>query len=241
MNNRLAHFKENHGDSSLPIIVTGAGSRLGLCIAQKLAFSGYFVISVCHGEYRAPEVQTNAEHHYGDLTDMDFIEGLTSGILSRHRAIRGIIHNASIWGDDSIESMRKMLALHVEAPFMINGALEPLLRSAFKSDIIHICDDTAMRGTANHIAYAATKAALFNMTLSFAKKFAPNVAVNSVSPGFLLAPEGSGMSYIQQAINKAVIRLEPGPEPLLEAVMYLLESRYTTGTNIIINGGRHLK
>ena len=50
------------------------------------------------------------------------------------------------------------------------------------SDIIHFTDYVVERGSDKHIAYAASKAALDNMTRSFARKLAPEVKVNSIAP-----------------------------------------------------------
>ena len=47
--------------------------------------------------------------------------------------------------------------------------------------------------------------------------------------------------YRQQALKKALLEFEPGAQPLIEAVMFLLDSQYSTGSNVVINGGRHLK
>ncbi len=58
------------------------------------------------------------------------------------------------------------------------------------ADIIHIGDYVSSRGSNKHIAYAASKAAQDNLTLSFAAKLAPKVKVNSVAPALLLFNEG---------------------------------------------------
>ena len=50
------------------------------------------------------------------------------------------------------------------------------------SDIIHITDYVVERGSDKHIAYAASKAALDNMTRSFARKLAPEIKVNAIAP-----------------------------------------------------------
>jgi dihydromonapterin reductase/dihydrofolate reductase len=176
-----------------------------------------------------------------DLTQEDQRNALLEQLKTQYATIRGIIHNASVWLGDDLDSLRIMQALHVEAPYHLNLALEDQLRAAPKADIIHIGDESAQRGVVNHMGYASTKAALTNLTLSFAKKYSPSVRVNTVSPGFLLAPEGADDAYREKAMSKALIQAEPGSRPLIEAVLYLLASSYITGSDTVINGGRHLK
>lgn len=232
------YFPEN----ASPIIVTGAGSRIGFDLVHALWITGYHpVIAVCHRSSDVFKVTPGIEVLVCDLTQEDQRVELIEHLKAKYASFRGIIHNASVWLGDDLESLRIMQALHVEAPYHLNLALEEQLRAAPKADIIHIGDETAQRGVLNHMGYASTKAALTNLTLSFAKKYSPSVRVNTVSPGFLLAPEGADDAYREKAMDKALIQAEPGSRPLIEAVMYLLASSYITGTDTVINGGRHLK
>ena len=87
------------------------------------------------------------------------------------------------------------------------------------------------RGSDKHVAYAASKAALDNMTRSFARKLAPEVKVNSIAPSLILFNEHDDAEYRQQALNKSVIDL----------VDYLLTSCFVTGRSFPLDGGRHLR
>jgi dihydromonapterin reductase/dihydrofolate reductase len=51
------------------------------------------------------------------------------------------------------------------------------------------------RGSDKHIAYAASKAALDNMTRSFARKLAPEVKVNAIAPAMILFNESDDAEY----------------------------------------------
>ncbi len=59
-----------------------------------------------------------------------------------------------------------MMQIHVNTPYLLNHALERLLRGHghAASDIIHFTDYVVERGSDKHVAYAASKAALDNMT-----------------------------------------------------------------------------
>ena len=93
-------------------------------------------------------------------------------------SMRAMIHNASDWLPDrnalsAFDTMQRMMQIHVTAPYMINLAFaDMLLNSTANADIIHITDYVVEKGSEKHIAYAASKAAMDNLTLSFAKFFA---------------------------------------------------------------------
>ena len=176
-----------------------------------------------------------------DLCDEQDRLALIQFLQDNFDGLRAIMHNASLWLDDSLANLNTMFKLHVEAPYHLNLALGEHLLKLDKSDIIHICDETSSRGSKSHIGYAATKAALQNMVLSFAEKYAPRVRVNAILPGLLILKENSDEEYRQQTLKKALLEFEPGAQPLIDAVLFLLESQYSTGSSVVINGGRHLK
>ncbi|CAD5107493.1 dihydromonapterin reductase [Zestomonas carbonaria] len=222
-----------------PILITGTNKRVGLQLSERLAEAGFDVLAV----NRSPAAghHPRIAHFQADLRSTEERNALIAFVRNSYPSLRGIIHNASLWLDDDLDNLDTMFRIHVEAPFHLNRELGDLLRQSAKADIIHICDDSSSRGSKSHVAYAATKAALQNMTLSFAALYGPDVHVNAISPGLLIFKEDSTPEYQAKALNKAVLQYEPGAEPLIQAVFYLLESNYSTGSNIVINGGRHLR
>jgi dihydromonapterin reductase/dihydrofolate reductase len=90
-------------------------------------------------------------------------------------------------------------------------------------------------------AYAASKAAQDNLTLSFAARLAPRVKVNSIAPALLLFKEGDEAAYRENALAKGLLQREGGLDELQRAVDYLLDSRYVTGRILHLDGGRHLQ
>jgi dihydromonapterin reductase/dihydrofolate reductase len=224
---------------TIPILITGTSKRVGYELALNLAQRGYDILSV--NRSNTSPSHPRIAHFQADLMDRGQRERLIAHVRTSCEALRGIVHNASQWLDDDLDNLVAMLRLHVEAPFQLNLELGEWLNKAGRADIIHICDESASRGSKNHIAYAASKAALQNMTLSFAELYAPGVRVNSISPGLLILKEDSTPEYAGKTVRKALLEFEPGAEPLIQTVAYLLESSYSTGSNIVINGGRHLR
>lgn len=225
--------------SEQSILITGCNKRVGKDLAVHLLARGFRIIGTVR-ELPADPV-AGIDYHQVELTDQARVLAFVETLKSSDTKLRGIIHNASQWLDDSAANMNTMYQLHVLAPYLINFGLAELVNQAPRCDVIHICDDTASRGSSNHVAYAATKSALLNMMLSFAKLYGTNARVNAISPGLLYLKEGESEEYARTTIAKARLAFEPGSEPIIKAVDYLLDAGYVTGSDLVVNGGRHLK
>ncbi|MDR8525969.1 dihydromonapterin reductase [Shewanella fidelis] len=234
---------------SKTILITGVGKRVGFYLAQHLSQEGYQVV----GTYRTlrPALQKlealGVKLFQCDFYDIAQTEQLIAELKANYSSLRGIIHNASDWLPDkdhecAIATIEKMMRIHASTPYALNLALAPLLQSNQLqfSDIIHITDYVVDKGSKKHAAYAASKAALQNLTLSFAAKYAPKIKVNSIAPAMLMFNPDDDDNYKQKALNKALIKQEGGEVEALRAVKYLLDSSYTTGQTLKIDGGRHL-
>lgn len=235
--------------SNDPILVTGVGKRAGLHLARHFLDRGRAVIGT-YRSHHAPldELRARgAELHACDFQQRADVEALIAAITSRHRRLRAIIHNASDWISDdsdvpSSEIIERMMRVHASVPYELNQALTPLLLActAPHADIVHIGDFVSSHGSRKHIAYAASKAAQDNLTLSFAAKLAPKVKVNSLAPALLLFNEHDGDEYRERTLAKSLMRREGGFDELQNAIEYLFSSRYVTGRILPLDGGRHL-
>ena len=231
------------------ILITGVGRRVGLHLARHFLGKGTPVIGTFRSE--RPELDqlraAGADLHYCDFYDESQIDLLANAIKTRYRQLRAIIHNASDWLPDQAsippgEVMQRMMQVHVSAPYQINLALAPLLQACTggHADIIHIGDYVSGRGSRKHIAYAASKAAQDNLTLSFAAKLAPGVKVNSIAPALVLFNEGDEPVYREKALSKSLMQREGGLDEMQAMVEFLLNSGYVTGRILPLDGGRHL-
>jgi dihydromonapterin reductase/dihydrofolate reductase len=235
------------GQSSAPILLTGASQRVGLHCALRLLDDGHPVII----SYRSEREGLALLRQRGALTlPADFAS--EAGILkfieqlhSHTNCLRAIVHNASDWltetpGDEAAV-FQQLFSVHMLAPYLINLHCQALLQRASPADIVHISDDVTRTGSAKHLAYSASKAGLENLTLSFAARFAPQIKVNGIAPALLLFHPNDPADYRAKALNKSALGIEPGPEVLYQSLRYLLDSPYVTGTTLTVNGGRHLK
>ncbi|GAM59823.1 folM alternative dihydrofolate reductase [Vibrio ishigakensis] len=208
------------------------------------------------GTYRSdyPHLQLLRDRG-ADLQQVDFYqEGSLLEFLDyvgqEYRELRAIIHNASDWkpenkkdpSENAASIMSQMMTVHATVPYLVNLTLKDQLTSGDKtSDVIHISDYVAEKGSKKHIAYAASKAALNNLTLSFSAMMAPKVKVNTVAPAMLKFNEHDDEAYKAKALQKALIPTEAGFEEVIDGIKFILASRYMTGRTLHLDGGRHLK
>lgn len=233
-----------------PILITGVGRRAGYFIAKTFLERGVPVIGTYRTRYdRLEELrQLGAELIYCDFDKPGAVQTLVIEITSAHERLRGIIHNASDWLSDDAplspnDVMGAMMRIHAGVPYELNQALTDLLLACRDphADIVHIGDYVSSIGSKKHIAYAASKAAQDNLTLSFAAKLGPKVKVNSLAPALLRFNEGDDATYREKALSKNLIPREGGFEELQHAVDYLFSSQYVTGRILPLDGGRHLR
>jgi len=232
---------------SAPILITGAGQRVGLHCAQRLLEDGHAVIFSYRTE--RPGVQAlrdlGATAIFADLSTEAGIFAFISELKNHTDRLRAIIHNASEWlaetPDTDAAAFTRLFSVHMLAPYLINLHCVDLLQRSSPADIVHISDDVTRKGSSQHIGYCASKAGLDSLTLSFAAKYAPDIKVNGISPALLLFNPDDDAAYRAKALAKSALGIEPGSEVIYQSLRYLLDNPYVTGTTLTVNGGRHLK
>jgi dihydromonapterin reductase / dihydrofolate reductase len=230
------------------ILITGAGRRVGFYCAQQLASQGHSVIITYRTRYDSIDLleAMGVKCIQVDFYRKDAVSSLIQQVQSTTQSLRAIIHNASEWIEDDYQNlaatMESAMMIHASVPYQLNIGLRALLdASADGADIIHITDFIIERGTSKHIAYAASKAALSGLTISFAKTFAPKIKVNEIAPSLLMFYPDDDEDYKQQTLEKSIMGNEPGAAEVLNAIEMILKSSYMTGRTIKLDGGRHLK
>jgi dihydromonapterin reductase/dihydrofolate reductase len=233
-----------------PILVTGAGRRVGFHIASRLKQDGYDVLA----HYRTETDDVQKLRHLGiqtiqaDLQDTSSIMAFIDQLQQLSQTYRGIVHNASAFiptADDlngAAEQYQLFFTVHMLAPFLINQALVSKLKGpgVDPADIIHITDINVENPTPRFDIYGTTKAGLHNLTVVSAKKFAPHIKVNSVAPGPVLFTDAHSHEVRQKMLAETPLGREGGAEPVYLAIKSLLENPFITGATIPVDGGRRL-
>lgn len=235
--------------SASPILITGGAQRLGRHCAERLVEEGHPVIISYRrerpelDELRARGIVTLQADFASEAGILDFIARLKAETSS----LRAIVHNASDWapdstGEDAGSNFERLFRIHMLAPYLINLQCRELLEACGEPqrDIVHMTDYVVQKGSRKHAAYAATKAGLDNLTLSFAAMYAPSIQVNAIAPALIMLNQGDSEAYVEKARAKSAMRMIPGPGVIYQSLRYLLDNRYVTGVTLPVDGGRHL-
>ncbi len=231
------------------ILITGSGRRIGKYLALSLAKEGGNVVL----HYRSSEKEINQLEmqikKYGveavkvkaDLEKMEEVKKLISVCLDNFSRIDILINNASVYYPVKLNEVKetdldRFYNIHVKAPFFLSKELGKIMYDNKWGRIINIADYSALRPYKDYTPYTISKGAMLTMTKAFAKEFAPYVLVNAVLPGPIIPAEG--LEDTEKPLKKTVLKKWGGEIEVYKAVKYLIETEFTTGAFIPVEGGR---
>jgi NAD(P)-dependent dehydrogenase (short-subunit alcohol dehydrogenase family) len=241
-------------------LVTGAGQGIGEGIAKVLASHGSKVMIVDLNRKSAEEVAKeinslfphSAAFFEADLTDSKAINSMIDATLSTFTKIDCICNNAAASKglgpveDYSLEDVQATLDLTFTSLWKcLQVEVKSLKKQSIPASIVNISSNSAIKGYAFNSIYAASKAAVNNLTQSVAKEVARNgIRVNAVSPGTINTPgvkryfesEPTAKEMLEKS---SLLRRIGEPEEIGELVSFLLSDRssFITGQVISVDGG----
>lgn len=240
-------------------VVTGSGRGIGRGIAIALAEAGADVVVTSRRADDVAEVagQVRARGRRalempGDLRDPQVRVGLAEAAIREFGQLDIWVNNAGGTDDAHVKPMtevtddelRDMLELNLIAAGACSR--EAALRMTQGGAIVNVSSGAGMRAAPNTAAYAASKAALLNLTQTMAAELATRgIRVNAISPGIVPTDSFHRVLQFTEDDHAALIRTVPlgrlgTPEDMAAAVLYFASpaSGWVTGQNLLIGGGR---
>jgi len=261
MNNKNTANSNQEIAVALPkvVLVTGAARRIGAEIATMLHDSGYLVVIHYHHSKTDAEALANslnakrADSTFTVSSDLGTETGCEA-LITKTLAIKGrldaLINNASVFYPTAVDAVsteqwQQIFNTNLRAPFILSQKAARALNESTGS-IINITDIHGSRPLEGYSVYSMSKAGLISMTQSLAKELAPEIRVNSVSPGAILWPEKEGPEHeSDDEAHKEILSRIPlnrlgAAENIAQTVLFLLQNNYITGQTINVDGGRSL-
>lgn len=248
-------------------LITGGAGHLGTAMAESLAEMGCAICLVDRPGSRMDELcarlradwQVPAEGIAADLEREEQRIGLPDQVAGRLGRADILVNNAAFvgdstlqgWGvrfeDQRIDTWRRALEVNLTAAFHLSQLFTPQLRAHGKGSIINIGsiyglvgpDNALYEGTTmgNPAAYAASKGGVVQMTRWLSTVLAPEVRVNSISPGGIA--RGQAESFAQRYIARTPMRRMGTEEDFKGAIAFFASdlSAWVTGENLMVDGG----
>jgi pteridine reductase len=237
-------------------LVTGSGRRrLGWHVVQALAERGYAVgvhyrTSQCEADETVAELQSRgaeAMAFCADVANEQQVRGMVDAVLARYGRLDALVNCASIWEKKRLEDVT---ARDVRRHFEINAlgtflccqhAGLAMAQQPEGGAIINFGDWAEVRPYVDYAAYFPSKGAVSTLTRSLAVELAarnPRVRVNCILPGPAMLPDDLPPEERQAAIAGTLVRREGTAEPIVKAVLHLIDNHFITGVCLPVDGGR---
>ncbi len=263
----MTNIKEIRDLRDRRALITGATGGLGRIMADTLAELGADLVLVDRSDSGFDSLSANLTERWGvkvecqvcDLEQQEQRTDLMDSLKSSGQSLNILINSAAFVGtsdlpgwavpfeQQTLETWRRALEVNLTAIFDLCQGLTPLLKATEGASIINIgstygvCgpDWSLYEGTnmSNPAAYGASKGGLIQLTRWLATTIAPDIRVNTISPGgvFRNQPE----AFVQRYKAKTPLGRMATEDDFRGAIAYLASdlSKYVTGHNLAVDGG----
>ena len=236
------------------VLITGAGQRLGAATARRLIAQGCHVLlhvrsSVAEAEAllaqaKAEGASGSGEVLVADLTDDEALQRLVTAVANHPlvavNGLYGMIHNASFYSpsafaETSLEAYRQLTRLHMDAPYVLTqGCLKALKQR--NGSVVGMVDTSWGRVWDGLAHYTSTKAGLRQLMLNLAGELAPDVRVNCVAPGAIMAADWEA-EHFASVVEKVPLQRSGKADDIAAAIDHLLQHPSLTGHVLHVDGG----
>jgi len=135
--------------------------------------------------------------------------------------------------------------IDLRASFLCAQAAIPHMRRNGGGRIVNFSDWIAASGRPRYpgyLPYYVAKAGAIALTEGLALELAADqILVNAVAPGPILAPPGTTEQEFKAVEAATPVGRWGGADPIVRAVIFLVENDFITGETIRVDGGRHVK
>jgi NAD(P)-dependent dehydrogenase (short-subunit alcohol dehydrogenase family) len=248
-------------------VITGAAGRIGRVMAETLAELGADIVLIDLDGSNLQSIRIELENRWGievetffcDLEDQKERRNFLNFLTKTPKKLNILINNAAFVGTSdlkgwvepfekqTIETWRRAFEVNITSIFDISKGLTQKIKESGNGSVINTAsiygsfgpDYSLYEGTemGNPAAYATSKGALIQLTRWLSTTLAPNIRVNSISPGGIYA--GQPEIFVKRYEKRTPLARMATELDLKGVTSFLASdlSAYVTGQNIMIDGG----
>jgi NAD(P)-dependent dehydrogenase (short-subunit alcohol dehydrogenase family) len=231
-------------------LITGGSEGIGFAIAKafvkagaNVAITGLTKLQTAKEELSGKILTINA-----DITKIELCETTLDEVLGEFGKLDILVNNAgtNIYkpiSQTTIQEFDFLFNTNVRGLFALTQTAIPELKKTH-GNIINIGSVFGFRGMPIYSVYSASKAAVIMLTQLWAKELAPDVRVNTISPGGIdtaIFTKMYGEEKIEQVLkfvsDRHLMKRMGQPEEIARMALYLATENWVTGSNFVVDGG----
>ena len=235
-------------------VVTGGGSNVGEAIALRFAREGAKIAVVDLDKDRAQrtvdlveqEAPGAAAAFVCDVSESASVQDMAAAVAEAFGGVDILVNNVAITDrgatvlDLDEDEWDRVLKVTLTSVFLCTKYVgKRIVETGRGGSIINIGSTSGYRARPNATAYPAAKAAVINLTRSFAAQLAPyGIRANSVTPNKVGSPVGQDVEP-EDRKRKNLVGRGGHPEDIANAVLFLAseESGFIDATDLLVDGG----
>jgi len=231
-------------------VITGGARGLGQAMAVAFAKEGATVIAADMSELSYTE--KNVFGYILNITDVVAVKSFFDEVVAKYGKIDILVNNAGITKDSMTRKMTDdqwdaVINVNLKGVFNMTRLIGPLMEVNGYGSIINISSVVGVFGNIGQANYAATKAGVIGLTMTWAKEFArkgANVRVNAIAPGYTMTDmlKSVPQDLLDEFAKLTMLKRLGQPEEIASVALFLAseDASYITGQTICVDGGMRL-
>ena len=230
--------------------MTGGAVRVGKAITLGLARAGANVVINYHSSNDEAQMTASEVFALGvkalpvkaDISDPEQVMSMVAEAQKQLGPIDILVNNASYFKTTplpttNLELWQRVTRVMLDGAFYCSNEVAPHMIANGQGVIINIVDLSPWQPAPRFAAHNVGKAALLAMTRQLAVDLSPQIRVNAVAPGAVLAPAAYDEAKIQRVAERNLLKRWGSPEDVVQTVLFLIGSDFITGEVIVVDGG----
>jgi NAD(P)-dependent dehydrogenase (short-subunit alcohol dehydrogenase family) len=241
-------------------LVTGGAKGIGRHYSQALAAEGARVMIADIEDGSALSTELTQRHGANsvasavfDVSNEKSVQDLVSQTLARFGQIDVLVNNAAVYArltprnfsEWDTETWDKVMAVNIRGPWLMVKHVAPHMMARRSGKIINIASGAAYKGVPRMLPYVSSKGAMLAFTRALSRELGDyGIAVNSLSPGYILSDTGlENTAHVEEervpVRNSRAFKRDAYPDDLVGTLIFLAssDSDFITGQSIVVDGG----